>query len=476
MKTIGASLLNHLASNVTTLATCWKVTAQDGTVLGFTNHTENLVVSGVTYRSPSGYTPTNIQTTAGLEVDNLDAKALLAADGLVKTEILNGKWDRAVLEFFLVNYADTTQGIVKLRKGFLGEIKLGRNEVDAEIRGLMDRYQTEVVELYSQSCRADLFDDRCGIDIAEWTLTGTVSARTSDRIFTASDMLPRFPIFTDQFNRANGTVGSSYTTLTAYPAGDLAIVGNRVRGSILDYSEEQYNVRTMPANCFSQITLSKIVGSDGYSIDLGLRLGPFSGAWFGYYALALVGGGWQINRMDNSVPTTIGSGAAAWADGDVMTFEAEGTTLRLYHNTTLLATIVDATYQSAGYASLVIEHYGADLSNLEADSFVIGQRGTAVDTIYQGGKLTWLTGNNAGSGMEVRKFTDATKLIELALPMHSTVQVGDTFSITAGCDKSHTMCQAKFGNIVNFRGEPFVPQNKAIGIAEGRAPEQGSKK
>ncbi len=57
--------------------------------------------------------------------------------------------------------------------------------------------------------------------------------------------------------------------------------------------------------------------------------------------------------------------------------------------------------------------------------------------------------------MEVKEF--ANSMITLVLPMGSSVQVGDTFTIVAGCDKSRETCASKFNNILNFRGFPDVP-------------------
>jgi uncharacterized phage protein (TIGR02218 family) len=36
-------------------------------------------------------------------------------------------------------------------------------------------------------------------------------------------------------------------------------------------------------------------------------------------------------------------------------------------------------------------------------------------------------------------------------------RIGDTFNAIAGCDKTIGNCAGKFGNAVNFRGEPYVP-------------------
>ena len=40
--------------------------------------------------------------------------------------------------------------------------------------------------------------------------------------------------------------------------------------------------------------------------------------------------------------------------------------------------------------------------------------------------------------------------------------VGDTFRVTAGCDKTHGTCRKKFENALNFRGFPHMPGNDFI--------------
>jgi hypothetical protein len=53
MKTVSAALAQHLAGEVTTLATCWKITRRDGVFQGFTDHVRDLDVDGVTYKPAS---------------------------------------------------------------------------------------------------------------------------------------------------------------------------------------------------------------------------------------------------------------------------------------------------------------------------------------------------------------------------------------------------------------------------------------
>jgi uncharacterized phage protein (TIGR02218 family) len=42
------------------------------------------------------------------------------------------------------------------------------------------------------------------------------------------------------------------------------------------------------------------------------------------------------------------------------------------------------------------------------------------------------------------------------------IQAGDTFAITAGCDKRFATCVEKFANADNFRGFPHMPGNDFI--------------
>ena len=46
--------------------------------------------------------------------------------------------------------------------------------------------------------------------------------------------------------------------------------------------------------------------------------------------------------------------------------------------------------------------------------------------------------------------------------MSEPIAPGDTFSVTAGCDKQFATCKSKFANGLNFRGFPFMPGNDAV--------------
>jgi uncharacterized phage protein (TIGR02218 family) len=87
------------------------------------------------------------------------------------------------------------------------------------------------------------------------------------------------------------------------------------------------------------------------------------------------------------------------------------------------------------------------------------------------GRLTWTSGDNAGLSVEIKvhRAIDGTDAFDLWQRAPQAIKTGDTFRITAGCDKTHGACRAKFRNAVNFRGFPHMPGNDFI----IRMPQQG---
>jgi uncharacterized phage protein (TIGR02218 family) len=90
-----------------------------------------------------------------------------------------------------------------------------------------------------------------------------------------------------------------------------------------------------------------------------------------------------------------------------------------------------------------------------------GPRGGFPDDWFNFGVVTFETGNNTGSSMEVRDFVaddgvTITQDIELFIDVPFDIVIGDKIRIYPGCDKRFETCRDKFLNEINFVGEPFV--------------------
>lgn len=73
---------------------------------------------------------------------------------------------------------------------------------------------------------------------------------------------------------------------------------------------------------------------------------------------------------------------------------------------------------------------------------------------YQGGKLVGLTGANAGFTREVKfdDVGDVQGVIALWDELPAEAEVGDTFSISPGCNRLYSTCKDMHDNLINFRG------------------------
>jgi uncharacterized phage protein (TIGR02218 family) len=83
------------------------------------------------------------------------------------------------------------------------------------------------------------------------------------------------------------------------------------------------------------------------------------------------------------------------------------------------------------------------------------------DGWFTAGRLTFTSGANDGDAMEVKRHRvdGETVIIELWQAMAQAIAPGDTFVVTAGCDKRFVTCRDRFENVLNFRGFPHIPGN-----------------
>lgn len=189
MKTFPAALDTAIAQEVTTLAYGWYVLRTDGVEYGFTSLDRDIEIDGVTYLAATGFTPSAIETGAGLDVDDLEVSGILDSPAITEADLLAGLWDNALVRVFVFDYSAAVPEPGPLRIGTLGEVSVKTGRFVAELRGLAQRLQQTTGRVVSAACDADLGDARCGVTLASYTVSGTVTAVSSRRVFNG-DTLP----------------------------------------------------------------------------------------------------------------------------------------------------------------------------------------------------------------------------------------------------------------------------------------------
>jgi len=184
---------------------------------------------------------------------------------------------------------------------------------------------------------------------------------------------------------------------------------------------------------------------------------------------------WRVNWQDTAQRVLMRRGAIGQVRRGRVQFVAEMRSLAHVLNQT-----VGRTFQATCDAALGDARCGVNLNDpaykgsgtvvtVAGDrSFTVSGLSAFADGWFALGMLTWTAGANAGRKAEVLGHAVGTSDVTITLleaPVR-LISTGDTFDVTAGCDKRFDTCKARFANAANFRGFPHIPgQDTAIRYA-----------
>lgn len=179
----------HLGSGATTLARCWALTRRDGTVFGFTDHDRDIAFGGLTFRADTGLTAQALQQSTGLSIDNTEALGALSDVSVTEADIRAGRFDGAVVEAWMVNWAAPEQRVRQFR-GTLGEITRAGGAFRAELVGLSEALNVPQGRVYQTQCTAVLGDAACKVDLtgAAYSGSGVIGSAEDQRVFLVTGL------------------------------------------------------------------------------------------------------------------------------------------------------------------------------------------------------------------------------------------------------------------------------------------------
>lgn len=161
---VPANLKVHLLGGLTTLCNVWGVTRLDGVFLGFTDHDQPLSFDSKTFGAESGMSALALQRSTGLSVDNTESLGALHDTSITAEDIKAGRYDRAEVVAWRVNWADVSQRVVMFR-GHIGGMRSAGGAFQAEIRGLSDALNQPIGRVYQKPCSAVLGDTSCRFNV-----------------------------------------------------------------------------------------------------------------------------------------------------------------------------------------------------------------------------------------------------------------------------------------------------------------------
>ncbi len=183
MREINPELQERLNGGATTLCRCWLVQRRDGVVFGFTDHDRDLAFEGNVFLAGTGMDASALEASTGLSVDNAQAVGALSADGVSEEDIRAGRYDRAEVWHWLVDWSKPDLRMLLFR-GFLGEIRRSGGAFEVEMRSRSELLNQPLGRSFLPQCDRQLGDAKCGVDLDDpvFAVQSTV-VEVSDRRF-----------------------------------------------------------------------------------------------------------------------------------------------------------------------------------------------------------------------------------------------------------------------------------------------------
>jgi uncharacterized phage protein (TIGR02218 family) len=173
-----------------TAAWCVRIECTNGTTVRLTTYPHDLTMSNATvYKADGAYEETSYQATNSMAPSALDLEGLVGVSGITRAAIAAGIFDGARIKIFRCDFLSPQEDYEEVAAGFFGKTTLVDDRYTAEMMSLVDTLNQSTGLTTTPGCRHTFCSQgfaECGLDIADFTVTGTLTGVTSGSAFTDS--------------------------------------------------------------------------------------------------------------------------------------------------------------------------------------------------------------------------------------------------------------------------------------------------
>lgn len=196
------------------------------TVLSVTNHDTSVTFDSDTFSPLPGDWTAPFRSEVGSTVDSESFSG--AWDSLVEQDLLDGDYDSATIEMFVVGWALSPIEYITVFKGTLGQLTWNRDGFSVDIHGRMRDLAKTLGGTFGPGCTNELGDNNCGVDLSAYEVSFTVtSVGANTRInFTDSALSEAADWFTDGLVTwsTGGNAGLTYPVKTHSTGGVVELL------------------------------------------------------------------------------------------------------------------------------------------------------------------------------------------------------------------------------------------------------------
>lgn len=163
-----------------------RIVARDNTTVRFVGFPHDLVMGANTYQSDAGYEFSGFSATSSMSPSVIDLEGILAAAGISRDQIASGVWDNAKAYLFATSWANPVEDEEEISKFILGKTHIRDDRFACEMMQLIDAVNQEVGRTVGPNCPWEFGGAECGVNLATYTVTGTITSVTDAGLFADS--------------------------------------------------------------------------------------------------------------------------------------------------------------------------------------------------------------------------------------------------------------------------------------------------
>jgi uncharacterized phage protein (TIGR02218 family) len=166
---------------------CLRIVPRSGPTIRLTHYPRNLTMSnGQVYLSGSGYDFTGYSASSSMSPAMIDMEGIAGIAGIGRDQIASGVFDNARCYLFATTWNNPVEDYEPIVVSILGKTTLMDDRYKVEEMALIDALNQSVGFTYTASCPKQFGGQEfagCKKDLAPLTVTGTLTAVTSNAIF-----------------------------------------------------------------------------------------------------------------------------------------------------------------------------------------------------------------------------------------------------------------------------------------------------
>lgn len=190
MKLLPVAYAAKVVTRTNVLATFLRIARQDGFVVTLTSCDQPVPLGGETYVSDQGLTAMNFRQAVGFAVGNTEVHFFRDDLYVNRNDVLAKRWSDARYTLFRADPLAPLDGVENFSTGSLGDMQITATGFKAELRDDRQWLQQTVGEVSSPTCKALLGDERCKVDLDDWTVVATITTPGRQQFADSSLGLP----------------------------------------------------------------------------------------------------------------------------------------------------------------------------------------------------------------------------------------------------------------------------------------------